>query len=90
MDGSPSEEVRSNLLGLGDMHMPERKEGLQGMATLVDGIDSPPVASQSRGKARKEGMTFSSPEGLTNWSSERMEEGHPASHKRGALLGVRL
>lgn len=29
---------------------------------------------QRRGNARKEGMTFSSPEGLTNWSAERTEE----------------
>ena len=74
MDGSQSEKVRGNFIGLRDMHMAGRKERWQRMATLEDGINSRPIASQRRDNARKEGMTFSSPEGLTNWSSERTEE----------------
>ena len=89
MDGSQSEEVRSNFIGLRDLHMAGRKERSQGMATLEHGTNSPPVASQRRGNARKEGMTFSSPEGLTNWSAERTEEdwedreGSPSLSQKG-------
>ena len=40
MDGSQSEKVRGNFIGLRDMHMAGRKERWQRMATLEDGINS--------------------------------------------------
>ena len=44
------------------------------MATLVDGVNCPPVASWRAGwgQSKEAAMTFMSPEVLKDWSSERM------------------